>query len=388
MKNRAQILTAIKAVSAAQKADPLCEGQQYKDAWRKMEEALYAAGVYEEALRGVKALDLDVRAHTEEPEHTFYDWAYWKAFWTPKEVLNEYHATRTFEGRRAIEKRLEDQAAKKEQEKIDERRAANQRRAAALIEDERKRKEQARLEKEQEEQHRAELIAGAVARAIEKERKQGIMDTRKVWVDFEDEYRRLYAIKKLSSGASAFYFDRDNVLEFTGWPNEIPELKPEDVSWISKPKEFKGVYFIYVNDGAGVWGGKMLRRGYLPKERSLIPADSEEAQPVQSVSTPTPAKNKPSKPKTEVTRPEAVKMLGVSLSTVKNWDKGKCPYSPTYPGRYSAPELFKWWTTVQSKNETKRMIKHKSRGKILDNMADRAREEDNKYNGRRQGNDW
>jgi hypothetical protein len=98
-----------------------------------------------------------------------------------------------------------------------------------------------------------------------------------LWFDVEGEHRRLYAIRKDAAGKSLFYLDRNEVLDFTGWPNPIPDtLSAADVQTVARMGgQTKGVYLILTR-GGGSWGGYLLRRKYQDAERILIPAESEE----------------------------------------------------------------------------------------------------------------
>jgi len=98
-----------------------------------------------------------------------------------------------------------------------------------------------------------------------------------LWFDVEGEHRRLYAIRKNEAGKSLFFLDRNEVLEFTGWPNPIPDtLSAADVQTVARMGgQTKGVYLILTR-GGGSWGGYLLRRKYQDAERVLIPVESEE----------------------------------------------------------------------------------------------------------------
>ena len=168
MNNRSQLLSVVEKWKAF-KSNPafLPNSSEWKDAHAAYESALHEAGMYKEALRGQRVLNEDVRAHTEEPEHTFFHWAYKYANQDP-ETLNALHKAKSYTRRTEILDEIKAKFDKAEQKKEEARLADCQRRTAILVEEARKQTEQARAERAHEEQHKAELIAESIARALPK----------------------------------------------------------------------------------------------------------------------------------------------------------------------------------------------------------------------------
>jgi len=168
MDNRSQLLCIIEKWKAF-KSNPafLPDSNEWKEAHEAYESSLYEAGVYKEALRGRRLLNEDVRAHTEEPEHTFYLWAYRYADQDP-ETLKALHKAKSYTRRTAILDEIQAKFDRAERKKEAARLADCQRRTAILIEEARKQAEQARADLARAEQHKAELIAESIARALPK----------------------------------------------------------------------------------------------------------------------------------------------------------------------------------------------------------------------------
>ena len=159
MKNRSQLLIAIEKWQAF-KGVPVCDlnSPAWKDAHTAYEEALYEAGVYKEALRGQRVLSEEVRRNTEEPERTFYHWAYCYAGHKP-ETLKALQKAKSYAGRTDILDGIQAAFNKAELKKEEARKADCQSRTAVLIAG-------ARAESAREEQHKARLAAEAAARAM------------------------------------------------------------------------------------------------------------------------------------------------------------------------------------------------------------------------------
>ena len=138
MNNRSELLSKMEkwqAIKHAPTSDP--DGKERGHAHAAYENALHAAGVYKEALRGQRVLNEDVRMHTEEPEHTFFFWAYQYAAYTP-EALKALHKGKSFSERTAILDNIQSVLKKAELKKEEARKADCQRRTAALIEEARR----------------------------------------------------------------------------------------------------------------------------------------------------------------------------------------------------------------------------------------------------------
>lgn len=169
MDNRSQLLSVIENWKVL-KSNPafLPNSSEWKEAHVAYESALHEAGVYKEALRGQRVLNEEVRAHTEEPEHTYFHWAYTYANQDP-ETLKNLHKAKTYTRRTEILDEIQAKFDKAEQKKEEARLADCQRRTAILVEEARKQTEQARAERAREEQHKADLIAESIARALPKQ---------------------------------------------------------------------------------------------------------------------------------------------------------------------------------------------------------------------------
>ena len=141
MENRSALLIAIKkwqACKAASASDSDCKAR--KDAHMAYEIALYKAGVYHEALRGQRVLSEEVRANMEEPEHTFFHWAYCYATYKP-ETLKALHKAKSYSGRAEILDAVQSAVNKMALKNDEARKADCQRRVAVLIEESRVEKE-------------------------------------------------------------------------------------------------------------------------------------------------------------------------------------------------------------------------------------------------------
>jgi len=169
MDDRSQLLSTIEKWHAFRsKATSVPESNEWKTAHAHYENALHAAGVYKEALRGQRALSEDVRTQTEEPERTYFLWAYKFACHRP-EALKALHKEKTHSGRTAILDGLQAAFNKAELKKVELRKAACQRRTEALVAESRAEAEQSRSQKEREQNHKAVLVAEAVVKAFPKQ---------------------------------------------------------------------------------------------------------------------------------------------------------------------------------------------------------------------------
>ena len=176
MDDRSQLFSTIEKWHAFRsKATSVPDSNEWKAAHAHYENALHAAGVYKEALRGQRALSEDVRTQTDEPERTYYFWAYKFACHRP-ETLKALHKEKTHSGRTAILDGLQAAFNKAELKKVELRKAACQRRTEALIEESRIEAEQSRTQKEREQHHKATLVVETLAKAFPK---QGARDNKR-----------------------------------------------------------------------------------------------------------------------------------------------------------------------------------------------------------------
>jgi hypothetical protein len=166
MNNRSQLLRAVEQWQAVKGNSALgTDSKEWKDAHEAYENALYDAGVYKEALRGQRTLNEEVRTHTEEPEHTFYLWAYRYASLTP-DTLKALHKAKSYPGRVVILDGIQAKLNRAEQKKEEARKADCQRRIEALVEEARIQAHHEAADKMRVEQHKAELAAKTLARPI------------------------------------------------------------------------------------------------------------------------------------------------------------------------------------------------------------------------------
>jgi len=169
MDDRSQLLSTIEKWHAFRsKATSVPDSHEWKAAHAHYENALHAAGVYKEALRGQRAISEDVRTQTDEPERTYYFWAYKFACHKP-ETLKALHKEKTHSGRTAILDGMQAAFNKAELKKMEVRKAACQRRTEALIAESQVEAEQSRSQKEREQHHRAVLAAETLAKALPKQ---------------------------------------------------------------------------------------------------------------------------------------------------------------------------------------------------------------------------
>jgi len=135
MDNRSQLLTAIEKWKAFRRKPPTDQDDKERGhAHAAYESALHAAGVYKEALRGQRVLSEELRTHSEEPERTFYYWAYQCATYAP-EALKALHKAKSYSGRTVILDDVQTAFAKARQKTEAQRKVACQSRTLALIEE-------------------------------------------------------------------------------------------------------------------------------------------------------------------------------------------------------------------------------------------------------------